>query len=804
MLWSAARHAPQNLGGVAWKDFFGGRPKNKGVFGLRTVIFSLLFVMLGVLPVAVAQETAQELGGKKVSEVRFEGLERISDQTARAQLEVQPGLEFNPRVIARDIRRLYDQGFFSHVRADAQPSADGVVVTYIVEEKRVIEQIRIIGNDKIRERRVRGVLQMSEGQSFIAEAFDEERKSVLDLYESKGFANTRVDITAEKIGPSRVRVVYNIQEGRKAKIKHIEVEGNEVLSDREVRKIMKTRKARWFLGGKFDEAKFEADLKTVLDEYGNIGRLEADITGTDMTYSPNGKKMNLTVRVAEGPEYKVNTVDVARNVVFDADELEEPIEVVDGEVHDKGQVAADAEEMAKQYQDSGYVNARVTPQVTLDKENKTTTVVHNVQEGDLKYIRKVDVAGNEMTKDEVVRRSVRLMPGDRFDGTELKNSQRRLDGTGYFERVNLSLEDVTEDLRYTDLNVDVAEDKAGAFSFGAGFSTEDGVGGFGELRLNNFDISNPWTFRGGGQDFSIRANLGSKRDEFSLAWTDPQILGYPLSFGVDAFNESYQVTGGQDYRQENTGGQLRFAKVLSEYNMLRVGFRGENINNEDFPFVLNRELRDQEGSSTTLSTTWQLERNKLDKLRDPSRGGKHIFSLTVAGLADNEFVKVEHDSTWYRPLDGDKQKWVMSWRTREGYALPFGDDDDLRLEHRYYAGGTTTVRGYENRGVGPKERENIWFGKRFSLGGELRYVSNFEIKYKAADLLRLYAFWDAGGVWEEPSDFDASEIRHGVGLGIGFDVPKFGPVRLDYGFRLNPDESQSTGGKLHLTSGFRF
>jgi len=496
-------------------------------------------------------------------------------------------------------------------------------------------------------------------------------------------------------------------------------------------------------------------------------------------------------------------VGVAKNVVLDTDEVQELIEVKDGEVHDKGQVAADAEAVAKVYQSDGYVNARVTPQVTLDRDSKTTTVVHNVQEGDLKYLRKVNVAGNETTKDEVVRRDVKLLPGERFDGDLLKSSQRRMDGTPYYEKVNFSLTDVTDDNRYTDLNVDVAEDKAGSFNFGAGFSSEDGIGGFTELNLKNFDIANPWTFRGGGQDFKIRTNIGSRRNEYSIGWTDPQFLGYPLSFGVDLFNDSYEVTGGQDYRQESAGVQLRFAKTLSEFNTMRVGFRGEDISNEDFPFVLNPRLRDQEGSSTTLSTTWQLERNKVDSYRDPSKGAKHVFGITLAGLADNDFVKLEHDSTWYRPLDGDAKRWVVSWRMREGYVIP-GGSDDLRLEHRLYAGGTTTIRGYDNRDVGPKERENIWFGKEFSVGGELRILTNAEIKFKASDLLRLYAFWDAGGVWEEPGDFDASEIRHGVGLGFGFDIPKFGPVRVDYGYRVNPDEFESSGGKLHLTSGFRF
>lgn len=769
---------------------------------MRTLFLLVFAALLGVVPAAYAQDAAS-LTGKKVSEVKIDGLERVSDQTVRAQLEVQPGKDFDARAIARDIRRLYDQGFFSHIQADAQPTGDGAVVTYQVEEKRVIDQIRIIGNDKMRERRIKGVLQMHEGQSFIAEAFDEERKAILKLYEGKGFANTRVDITAEKIGPSRVRVVYNIQEGRKAKVKHIDIEGNEVLSDGEIKKIMKTKKARWFLGGKFDEAKFEADLKGVLDEYGNHGRLEADIAKTDMTYSPNGKKMSLTIHVNEGPEYKVKTLGVAKNEVLDTDEITKDFKSKEGEVHNKGQINSEAEALSKKYQEDGYVNARVTPQVTLDKENKTTTVVQNVQEGDLKYIRKVNVAGNETTKDEVVRRDVKLAPGERFDGTEMKNSQRRLDGTGYFTKVNFSLTDITDDDRFTDLNVDVTEDKAGAFNFGAGFSSEEGLGGFGELHLNNFDIANPWKFRGGGQDFRLKANLGTKHSSYVLSWTDPEFLGYPLSFGVDLFDDSFDVTGGQDYTQNDAGAQLRFGKVLSEYNSVRMTLRGETINNKNFPFVLNPTLRQQEGSSTTYSTSWTFERNHLDNFRDPTNGGKHNFTLTVAGLGDNQFVKFEHDSSWFRPLS-DTKKWIISWRTREGYALPYGGDSDLRFEHRFYAGGTTTVRGYKNRDIGPKERENIWFGKRFNTGGEMRYVSNLELEWKTSDLVRLYAFFDAGGVWGEPSDFDIADIRTSVGLGFGFNVPRLGPVRIDYGYRLNPDSTQGNGGKLHLTSGLRF
>lgn len=750
---------------------------------------------------AVAQ--AQQYEGKIIKEVRIEGLERVSEQLVRSQLEVQAGQVYNQLAISRDIRRLYDTTFFTTIKADVSEAGDGIAVTYMVQEKRVISEIKIIGNDKLRSRAIRAVLTWKEGDTFVEEGYEEERQAVLKLYQSKGMPNAAVDIVVEEVGPSRVRITYMITEGKKAKIRSLEFEGNERLSDRQLRRGLETKRRWWFLGGKYDESKFEADLAKVIDKYGDVGRLEAGIVGTEMQYSENGKSVDIRVNVAEGPEYTVATVEPSNNAVFDDDEIMNVIEVQPGEVHNKSQVAADAQTIEKGYTDSGYIEANVEPQVTLDRVNKTTHVVQQVNEGDLKYVKEITVTGNDVTRDDVVRREIFLSPGDRFDGSLLEASRRRLESTEYYDAIRFSTEDVPDDDVYSNLLVDVEEGKTGFFNFGAGYSTDEGIGGYTELRFNNFDIANWPTFQGGGQQLRLRLSLGERRNEYSLSFADPEIFGFPLLFGFDIYDESYEYEGGNDYTEESQGVRFRFGKVLSPYVTARAALSYRNINYSDLNYGRFSPLYDYIGGDTTISTVWGINRTTTDSNRDPSTGARHDFQIEWAFAGDNEFWKFDHDSTWFWSLTKDK-KWVFSVRSRQGIGAPMGGSDVIPLADRYYAGGSSTIRGYDARDVGPKEKEFFGlFGDEESVGGEVRLINNLEIKYKASKWFRLYGFVDAGGVWLEPSDFDVGEMKYSVGVGVGFDVPMMGPIRLDFGFPLNPDDDQGSG-KLHLQGGFRF
>ena len=767
-----------------------------------------IFVATWLMVIAAA--SADDYTGQIIQDVRIEGLELVGEKLVRSQIEVKPGQEYASHAIARDIRRLYELGHFSNVEADIASSPAGLVLTYRVKEKQFIDEIAIIGNKKVKDRHIRAVLSWREGDSFVPEAYDDEREEILRLYRSKGFPNASVEIIVEELGRSRVRITYQIDEGRKARIKDISFTGNEALSQRKLRKLMQTKRSKWFLGGKYDEDVFAADLDALVDEYWNHGRLEAQVQGTDFDYAEKGKGVRIAIHLSEGPEYSVESLETANDdeyLVFDEDEILRTLKVQAGDIHNQDQIEKDAQQIQQGHETSGYVNSHVVPQVTLDREKKTTHLVYRIHEGDLKYIKEIKITGNSVTRDEVIRREALAIPGERFDGGLLKASQRRMENTEYFDQVRFTLEELEDTDEFANLLIDVDEGRTGNFNFGAGYSTEDKFGGFAELKLNNFDITNWPKFSGAGQQFRLKLHLGDRRTEYNLSFTDPEIAGWPLAFGFDLFDDSYDYSGGSNYSEEKTGAQIRFGKMLSPYVTLRTAILYTDTRITGVPFwtwiFYPEYYGDQQEGSTTISSIWGISRNTLDSNRDPSRGSKHDVQLQLAGLGgDNHFYKLEHDSTWYWAL-GEEEKWVLSYRTREGWANEYGSSDFVPIQDRLFAGGTSTVRGYDSRDIGPKAAGLFGLGEKQAIGGELRIVENLELKYKLTKQLRFYTFLDAGGVWETTSDFGLGDIKYGAGVGFGVDIPHMGPVRVDYGIPLNPDSDQGSG-RLHLQTGFRF
>jgi len=745
----------------------------------------------------------QDPTDRRINRVDLEGLQRVSEGLVRSQIETQAGDTYSAAAIARDLRRLYDLQFFATIAVSSQVQADGgLVLTYLFEETRVIDSIRITGNDRIRARHIRAELNWHEGDSFVESDYPDELTAITRLYQSRGFPNAAVDILVEETAPGRVGLTYTIMEGARARVSNLEFEGNETLSDRRLRGLFQTKRAWWFLGGRYNETVFESDLERLVDYYGDYGRLEAEVAGTEFSFSETGRTMDILVRVEEGPEYTVGALQIAGNIVYDDDEIHEIIAVRQGDVHNRSQVAADADLIRQGYEDSGYIEAMVNPQVALDRETKTTSVVHNIREGDMRYVREIIVSGNRITRDTVIRRNIMLIPGDRFDGSFIRFSQRQLDNMRYFDSTRFSIEPIPGDDTFANLLLDVEEGRTSELGFGAGFNTDEGVGGFVDLRLRNFDIFNWRNFQGGGQQLNARAFIGESVNQFNISFMDPEFLDYPLGFGFDLFNEKRDFRGA-NFTQEARGVGLRFAKSLSPYTAVQWGARHQDTSISNVPVLASRELRQlwtDDGSTNSIFV--QLTRNTLDNRMDPVRGAEYSIVTQLAGLGDHEFYKVEWDSAFYRPVTAE-ERLIGMWRFRAGLVDDLGKPGFVSLSDRFYAGGTTTVRGYNTRDIGPKLRRFRYFGEEFRVGGNFRVINNLEAKYIFNDLLRFYSFVDGGGVYADASDFDFGEIKWSAGIGFGVNVPRLGPIRIDYGVPLNADSDQGSG-RWHLTTGFRF
>lgn len=743
-----------------------------------------------------------------IHEIQFRGLSRVSEQFIRSQIELKVGEGLASPPVSRDIRRLTDLGFFSHIRVELEKTDGKNIVVYIFKEELIIDRVNITGNKKLKDRELRGAIAWKEGDSFIEEAFEEELEKLLLLYRSKGFLNATVDIYSEKTGESRVQITYLIDEGKKAKIKKVRFVGNDAVKDRKLKRTVKTGKGFLFIGGRYDQVKFEEDIGRILDVYGDVGHLEADIPNTDFDFSKKGKKVDITIHVDEGPEYHVDQLEVAGNYVFTSVELGKQIETSSGDVHNKTQVTEDALAVKERYKDNGYVSAGVNPIFTLDRENHTTNVIHQVREGDLKYIREIRVSGNSKTKDEVIRRNLLLHPGERYDGSLYRDSLNRINRTQFFSDVRPSIEPVEDNDHFADILFDVDEGKTGNFNFGMGFNTDEGAIGFGELQLTNFDITNWPNFSGGGQLFNARFSIGDVRTNFRLGFTDPQFMGHPITFGVDLFNDRFRSRGGSTFTIENKGGQIRLAKAVSNHVTLRTVLRYDDVTITDLATFVDPNLRPLDDPGLTISNTFGIHRDTSDHYRDPTEGSSHDLAVEIAGLSgDNEFATIQHESVWFYGLK-KWEKWAFSVRTREAVATTYGSSDFVPLSDRFYAGGSNTLRGYDSRDVGPKAKTfrdvdgNLVIDEQ-AIGGHFRLIGNIEAKYIVNEMLRLYVFGDGGGVWMEPGDFDTKDLRYSVGVGFGLQVPFLGPLRIDYGFPLNPDDDQGSG-QLHLQTSLRF
>jgi len=766
---------------------------------LRGLKFWLIVALLTVLetfaPIGVVRAQYE---GKPIKEVRVAGNRLLSDQQILSRIETKPGDLLDSGAIRRDIKRIFKLGHFKTILVDVTEVEGAVSVSFILSEKPLVSDIRVMGNTKVKARDIKDAISLRLGESYNSATMGGDAEAIQKLYAQKGFYNAEVYIDVEESAPSKVRVTYSITEGRKARIRGIYIEGNSVYTDKEIRKRMQTRTAKLrFIGGIYDEEKFQEDLLRIAAMYHEKGYEEFKVTGTPFDYSPDGKSMFITVGLEEGPQYHVGSVRVEGNEVFADDEIASLLKLSEGDAFSRLQVARDAEAIRGLYSDAGYVYASVPGQFTLDREKKVGHILHPILEGQLIYLGQIEINNNIKTKDEVIRRELTVFPGERFDAKKIRRSVQKIKNLGFFDEQNpveLSTRPA-EAVGAEDLLLNVSEKETGAFYFGAGYSSDQALVGSASLDLWNFDVANPPKFTGAGQRLRLGLQSGRLREAYRLSFTEPYFLGHPLLFGMDVFKDKLEFIHHADFSEDRVGGGFRFGKRISEYVRTSVGLRYEDIDIGDIDEDVSREIREEEGRRTTVSLISLIERNSLDYILDPRIGSVNRLTVELAGadaVGDTDFVKLDQDYSQYFPLT---DKWVFSIHETTGYVSEFGRSDKVPIFERFFVGGTSTVRGYDERDIGPKSGD-IYHDP---IGGNVRFVGNLEVSYALTDILKGYIFADGGTAWLDTDDVDFSDMRYSTGVGIGMRTP-IGPIRVDYGVPINPDDDQGNG-RVHFRVG---
>lgn len=733
---------------------------------------------------------------KIILEVRVRGNQIISTGTILNQMKTRKGGPLFQEDVNEDLKRLYKTGYFRDIRMEVEEEAGGYRLNVIVEEKPIIRQIVLDGLVTFKEDAIRKDLKILEGQILDEKALKEGVEAIRKKYRTKGFKFVEVESEVDvNTRTKEATVLIHILEGEKFKIKEILLEGVQAFKPKKIYKLMKTKKDTWITSGVFNEEKFQKDLDRIQLFYQQEGYLDIKVA-PKFEYDRTHRKIRITLQMEEGRHYVTGEIKIQGAQLFPESEIWQSLEMLPGTTYSQYYLSLDMDRMRKYYFERGYVDARIIPDIQLNRGTGKVDVVYKISEGDLYFVDKVVVRGNTKTKDMVIRRELRIRPGEKIDGEKIQKSTQRLENLDFFEEVTYDMEPGSASNR-KDLIFRVKEKRTGELSFGGGVSSIDKFVGFGEISQKNFDLLRFPRFTGGGQKLSLRARVGTISQNFDLSFEEPYFLGRRISLGVDAFN-SRRDNENVDFDEDRLGFGVTFGKALSDVFRLGTGYILERVKLDNISSDAAQVVRDFEGS--TLLSRWRLFQSwdTRNNIINPSKGLLLSFSEELIGSilgGDEDFYIFSSNYTQYWSLF---KKHVIEFRLRLATSQSFGGSDTVPVFDRFFAGGLGTVRGYNFRRVGPLEGGD-------AIGGKTLAITNLEYTFPLPyiDLIKGTAFIDVGQIHPKSYRFNFSDFAISVGPGIKIKTP-VGPLAFYYGLPIANRDTEDRNGRFEfsLSHGF--
>ncbi len=729
---------------------------------------------------------------KKITAVEVRGNRIVSTNTILSKIQTKQGLELKQQVINEDIKRLYATGFFEDVRLDVEELPDGYKMIVIVEEKPIIKQITLVGNTVFKEDKLRKTLGVIEGQILDRKAVKKGEEEIRKLYANKGyrFLDIQTEVTVDPQTKESV-IAIKIFEGKKYKISKIGFEGVKAFKVRELRKLMKTREKKWFLFGSFKEDVFEKDMERISFYYQKEGYLDVKIA-PEFSYDKETNNIRINIKIEEGQHYVTGTVKFKGNTLFPESELWQQLEMMPGLTYSQYYVAQDIEKLRLFYSSEGYIEARVVPDVKLNRDSGKVDVVYEIQEGDLFFVEKVQIRGNTKTRDKVIRRELRIRPGERFDGKKIEKSKQRLENLNYFEEVTYDTEPTDSAPNRKDLIFRVKEKRTGELSFGGGVSSIDTFMGFAEISQRNFDILNWPRFTGGGQSLSIRGQLGTIHQDYNVSFVEPYLFNKPITWGTDLYMTT-EDNRNTDFGQRRMGASTTISRLFKDVLRVGGGYTFENVKLTDVDSDAPQIVLDSEGTNWLSRLRAFTTYDNRDNVFNPTKGrvlnlGTELVGSFLGGTQDYYILRTgytEYLSFW--------KKNMIEFQARLATAQAFGQSSTVPVFDRFYAGGLGTVRGYNYRRVGPQENGS-------AVGGQTMAIVNVDYSFPIPylDAFRGVVFVDAGNVSSDSYNIDFGKFAVSVGPGIKVKTP-IGPLAFYYGLPVLNRDTEDKNGRFEFS-----
>ena len=767
--------------------------------GLLRLVVLLALLSPGVVwidSLVFAHEAAAQ--GAVVRQIDVKGNRRVEPETVRSYMRFSVGDTYDAGKVNQSIKSLFATGLFSDVQIDR----DGGTVYVTVVENPVISQVAFEGNSEIDTDTLAAEVQLKPRSVFTRARVQSDVQRILDVYRRQGRYAATVEPKMIELEQDRVNLVFEIAEGKATKVKGINFIGNNAFSDTQLREVISTTEKGWFdfLKGTsiYDPDRMNLDRELLRQHYLKNGYADAQVTVANAELDRDGSGFFVTFAVDEGERYSFGPVSVDSTVAaVDPEAVRGKIKTEEGDTYNAQLIDKSTEALTLAVSENGYAFARVRPRAYADPVSHTIAMNYTIEEGPRVYIERINISGNTRTKDYVIRREFRLAEGDAYNPLLVDKAKRRLERLGLFEKVEVKRRPGPVQDRVV-LDVIIVEKSTGELSFGAGFSTAEGV--IGDISITERNLM------GNGQFLRLKLAGSFERIQVDLNFTEPRFLGLNLAAGFDLFHKEIDQTSESGFRSRTSGGGLRLGFPLTENLWMQTNYRLSRDEIFDVNDFSSLAIREAAGVAYTSSVGSTLTYDLRDHPKNPTTGVWFQGNTDFAGLGgDVQYARVQGEARGYYPVTEHIQ---FVTRAIGGHITGWGGQD-VRLLDTFFKGGET-VRGFERAGFGPRDLLT-----NDSLGGTTYWATTAELRFPIPlipdDLgIQGAVFADAGslfGAADLAKDLntqcpdgnankgvclaDSSSIRSSVGASILWASP-VGPIRMDFAKVLTKESYDET------------
>ena len=728
-----------------------------------------------LLAAAISGMSAWAVEPFKLKDIRVEGLQRIESGTVFASLPFRVGDMYNDESGAAAIRALFALGLFKDVRLDAQ----GDVLVVIVEERPSISEVEWVGLKEFdKDVLVKALKEVgiSEGRPFDKALADKAEQELKRQYITRSLYGAEVVTTVTPVDRNRVKLTFTVSEGGPSKIKEIRITGNQSFSEGTLKDQFNLDVGGWLSwytkSDRYSRTKLNADLEALRSYYLSRGFLEFRIDSTQVAISPDKQDISIAINVTEGERFVVAGVKLEGNYLGKEDEFKALVKIGLGQAYNAETVAETNKAFTDYFGKFGFAFARVDARPEIDRLTNRVTFVLIAEPSRRAYVRRINVAGNNRTRDEVVRREFRQLESAWYDGDKIKLSRDRVDRLGFFTEVNIDTQEVPATTDQVDLTINVVEKPTGSVSLGAGFSSTEKVAlSFGIRQENAF---------GSGNYLATEVNTSRYNRTIVISTTDPYFTPEGVSRTIDVFHRTTRPYLGDlnAYSLVSSGAGMRFGVPFSEIDTVYFGANLEQTSirpGNNLPNAYVEYMQQFGSTSNSLPFTIGWARDGRDSALVPTRGILQRFNSDLSASGDARYVRTNYQIQQYTPLT---KKYTLALNADLGWGQGLSDRP-YPLFKNYFVGGLGSVRGFQQSSLGPSDSTNSLY-----LGGPKKIVLNAELMapFPGAGndrTLRLFAFTDVGRAFGENEKINFNELRSSIGVGLSWISP-MGPLRFSY------------------------